>query len=516
MNLCSQNNSSEVPLQVFGQLNQSLLQENAIQNKKVHNSPYYEQILNGNECGEASVFIDKNRNQFCFDTAENKWYLWNGHFWEKDFSNESMSSISEVVEFYHEKIAEIRTEINLAYQMDEEAVAKKLKSVETKFQTRVQQLNTNARRKNILSLAATGKQSLAIKGDVWDRHPMLLACANGVVDLETGQLKDSCPTDYLKTASPTEWQGLNCPAPTWDQFLLQIFDGDAEIVAYLHRLLGYAITGMTTEHVLPVFCGQGRNGKGTIFEVLSRILGDIAKPCGPELLVEVSGLKSGSAASPEIMDLMGRRIAWTSETDGNRTFNMAKVKRLTGNDSLKGRHLFKDLVTFDPTHKLFLLTNSKPHADANDYAFWKRIQLLNFPISFVDDPVKDNERERDPHLMSKLLEEKSGILAWLVRGCLEWQRININPPDKILRDSSEYQAEEDVLGAFIDETCTVGPNNKVSAKVLYDAYKKWAIESGHRPWSLTTFGKKMTMSYPKSQANGVTYYQGISLPLTTP
>ena len=507
---------SKVATNSFNNLNQGLIQDNAMENKEVHNSPYYEQILNDNESGDARIFVKSFKDQFCYDTAECKWYLWAEHFWEKDFSKEALKRVDTVVQFYKDKLAEIRAEINFAFSMGDESLAKKLRYVESNFQTRIRQLNTNARRKSILSLAATGKNSLAIKGDEWDRHPMLLACANGVVDLETGQLKDSCPTDYLKTLAPTEWKGLDCPAPAWEQFLLQIFDNDAEIVAYLHRLLGYSITGMTTEHVLPVFCGQGRNGKGTIFEVLGRILGDIAKPCGPELLVEVSGLKSGSAASPDIMDLMGRRIAWTSETDGNRTFNMAKVKRLTGNDSLKGRHLFKDLVTFDPTHKLFLLTNSKPHADANDYAFWKRIQLLNFPISFVDDPVRDNERPRDPHLMSKLLDERSGILAWLVRGCLEWQRININPPDKILRDSSEYQAEEDVLGAFIDETCAVGPNNKVSAKVLYDAYKKWAIESGHRPWSLTTFGKKMTMSYPKSHANGVIFYQGISLPLTTP
>ena len=507
------NDSSQVnrvASNVFNQLNQGLIQENAMKDKKVHNSPYYEQILNDNENGDAKIFIGNFRNKFCYDTAETKWYLWAGHFWEKDFRRESVGCVDVVVQFYKDKLTEIRAEINLAYQNDDESTARKLKKVEADFQSRIKLLNTNARRNNILSLAATGKDSLAIKGDEWDRHPMLLPCSNGVVDLETGQLKSSSPADYLKTAAPTEWQGLDCPAPTWEQFLLQIFDGDEEIVAYLHRLLGYAITGMTTEHILPVFCGQGRNGKGTIFEVLGRILGDIAKPCSPELLVEFCGSKSGSAASPDIMDLMGRRIAWTSETDGNRSFNMAKVKRLTGNDSLKGRHLFKGMVTFDPTHKLFLLTNNKPHADANDYAFWKRLQLLNFPISFVDDPVKDNERQRDPYLMNKLLGEKSGILAWLVNGCLEWQNINISPPDKVLRSSMEYQAEEDIIGAFINEVCLITPSSKISSTLLYEEYKKWAVDSGHRPLSQTKFGKKMILTYQKLYINGNYFYQGLS------
>ena len=491
---------------------QAVMQDNAMQYKEISNSPLYEKILNGNEVMDARVFTEKSKNKFCYDTAEGKWYNWKGYFWEKDYRNEALDNIEVVVNYYYEKIMELKLYINLAYASNDETAAREYKEIEAKLYTRIKQLNTNNRRKSVLSLAAMGKHSLAIKGDEWDRHPMILACENGVIDLTSGTLKESNPGDYIKCHAPTEWRGLDCPSPVWDNFLLEIFDGNTEIVNYLLRLLGYGITGMTTEHVMPVFYGQGRNGKGTIFEVLGKILGDIAKPCGHELLVELSSSKSGGAASPDIMDLMGRRMAWTSEVDDNRSFNMSKVKRLTGNDSLKGRHLYKDIVTFEPTHKLFLLTNSKPHADASDYAFWKRIQLLNFPISFVDDPVKDNERKRNPNLMQELLREKSGILASLVRGCLEWQRINISPPNQILLDSQEYQLSEDILGIFIDDVCHIGPDMKVSGGELYDAYRKWAADNGHRAWSNARFGKKMTVNYEKYKGNGSVYYRGLSIP----
>lgn len=75
-----------------------------------------------------------------------------------------------------------------------------------------------------------------------------------------------------------------------------------------------------------------------------------------------------------------------------------------------------------------LVTNHKPHANADDYALWKRLILIPFTQAFVDSPRAAHEHQRDAKLAETLRGEASGILAWLVRGCLEWQRDGLKPP----------------------------------------------------------------------------------------
>ena len=130
------------------------------------------------------------------------------------------------------------------------------------------------------------------------------------------------------------------------------------------------------------------------------------------------------------MALRGRRIAWASETNEGRRLDSGRVKLLTGGGFLVGRAPFgKREIAFPQSHTLFLLTNSKPHAPSEDYALWKRLKLLPFAVSFVDDPREPNERKADKGLVDKLKGEAPGVLAWLVRGCLEWQRRELDPPE---------------------------------------------------------------------------------------
>jgi len=129
------------------------------------------------------------------------------------------------------------------------------------------------------------------------------------------------------------------------------------------------------------------------------------------------------------MALKGKRIVWASETGEGRHLNIGKVKWLTGEDTITARAPFaKRQITFSPTHTLFLLTNHKPHITADDYAIWQRVHLVPFNLSFIDEPKTEYERKRDPDLSKKLKEEASGILAWLVRGCLSWRIEGLNPP----------------------------------------------------------------------------------------
>ncbi len=121
--------------------------------------------------------------------------------------------------------------------------------------------------------------------------------------------------------------------------------------------------------------------------------------------------------------------------------------------------------------------------------------------------------------MDKLKAENSGILAWLLRGCLEWQRTGLNPPDIVKAATSEYQAQEDLLGHFIQEMCTTEPNAKVKAGNLYQAYKQWCINNSHKELSGTRFGERIRQKFDATPRTGTgIYYLGIGLlnPISEP
>lgn len=362
----------------------------------------------------------------------------------------------------------------------DQGIIKKIESNRKIILNRIQQLQTVKRKEYILKLARTGDDSLAIRGDEWDKQDMLLGVLNGVIELENGILRPGNPTDYIMTVAPTMFHGLDFPAPIWEKFLLDIFNNDVELVAYIQRLLGYGITGMTNHHVIPIFYGpHGRNGKGTILETMKFALGKITYKTRSEVLLESRYSAARGAADADTLAFRGKRIIWASETGDGRALNAAKLKELCGGDTLNARAPYgKRPVEFSPTHLLILLTNDRPAAPANDDALWERIHLIPFNIRFVDNPHGPNERKADHDLLEKLKAEASGILAWLVRGCIQFKAEGLNPPDSVRFATSEYRTYEDDIGRFILEKCVC--RNDVSEKIsdIYNAYSPWHELSG--------------------------------------
>ena len=156
-----------------------------------------------------------------------------------------------------------------------------------------------------------------------------------------------------------------------------------------------------------------------LVRIKQRVLGRLVATLPAEVLLDQCKGRNAASASPDIMALHGARLAIASETDEGAKISSSRVKLLTGGDRLTGRGLHDRRMTeFLPTHALFLLTNHLPSVSAQDSAFWARAQVLRFPFSYVDNPSGPMDRKRDPHLFEKLSTEASGILAWIVRGCL--------------------------------------------------------------------------------------------------
>jgi len=173
---------------------------------------------------------------------------------------------------------------------------------------------------------------------------------------------------------------------------------------------------------------------------LQRVLGStVGAVSNDVILASHSKCLTPGSAKPHLCALQGKRIVWASETSKGARFDVGQVKFLTGGGDIPARQLYGRDYTFVPSHLLILLTNHKPHADAQDSAFWDRLCPIIFTIRFVDNPTAPHERQKDRALGDTLDVEASGILAWLVRGCLAWQREGLNIPASVLLARREYR-----------------------------------------------------------------------------
>jgi putative DNA primase/helicase len=277
-----------------------------------------------------------------------------------------------------------------------------------------------------------------------------------------------------------------------------------------------AIVGAVYEHVFPILTGpRGRNGKTTIAEGISYALGSLAGPIPAEMLLAVFKSNGSSGPTPDIMALRGLRVAWASETEDGAKVSAAKCKWLTGGDSLTGRYPHDRLpTTFEPSHTLFLLTNFLPHADGLDKAFWERMINIPFEYQFVKnrEPRGENERKAYPHLKEKLRAEASGILAWLVKGCLEWQRIGLSLPPRVIAETENYQQNEDNFTGLIEWCCVIEEDLTIGATELYNAFEKWWKKLvGNFPPKQKKFGGEMRRRFTHDKVGGVYKYFGIEL-----
>ena len=179
----------------------------------------------------------------------------------------------------------------------------------------------------------------------------------------------------------------------------------------------------------------------------------------------------------------------------------------------------EDPWEFQPTHKIVLLTNHRPHVAGTDEGIWRRLRLVPFQVTFWD-PDKhpnadaeglDPDLRQDKRLPDKLAVEVPGILAWLVQGCLDWQRGGLTEPKEVQLATAEYRAAEDVLSQFTGERCVIGPEFRSKLSSLYAAYKAWSEAVGEKPMGSKTFSQALLeQDYRRTTSNGV-WYAGIGL-----
>ncbi len=468
-----------------------------------------------NVVGDAMIFIKLFRDMFIFHVAMNLWLFWVGHYWDIDKKGLALDAVKQVAEVYFREAKKLSKKIKEL--KDDDPAERTLKADRKALNNRGFSLLDLPRALRCLTLAHTGENGLVATGDEFDKAPWLLACENGVIDLKLGDIREGWQSDYLLKHSPVEWAGINAPCPIFEKTLTDIFLGNSPLIKFFQRVLGLALIGMVLLSKLIVLVGKGRNGKTLLMEIVSLALGSLSKSIRPEVLLDQGRVANPSGASPEKVAMIARRILIASETGENGRISTPAAKLLTGDDTTSVRGPYDRFeIEFKPSHTLFLLTNHKPHAPADDFAFWERIILIPFEVSFVDrEPKNENERRANPELKIELEKELPGILAWMVRGCLEYQKTGLEPPVIVTDAVEEYRRDEDTVADFIDDCCVIGAQCSVSATDVYSAFRHWWTNNvSKNPPSQHKFGRWFKKKFESKKTPDVKYF-GVGLLDTT-
>lgn len=353
-----------------------------------------------------------------------------------------------------------------------------------------------------------------ISVDELDANPWLLNCPNGSLDLRTGELRPHRREDNLTKLCPTNFNH-EADSYGWDRFLEGVFGGHSPTIELLQRLAGYFITGDVSEQILPIPWGVGSNGKTTFLTALQEAIGPDYTMAAPASLLTV---KKNEAHPTELADLFGMRFVVASETEDGGRLAESLVKSLTGGDKIRARRMRENFWQFSPTHKLILCTNHKPKVRGADHGIWRRLVLIPFLKQFWNPDKGEtgpDELKQDKGLPAKLKAESEGILAWAVRGCLDWQRGGLRIPESVRAATAEYRSEQDALGRFVSECCLTGQAYRVKFSTLFDALEKWCNDGGDNLPNRRFVGSWLKDNGFKEHANNGRWYLGIAIKAET-
>jgi putative DNA primase/helicase len=435
------------------------------------------------DSANADAFVSEHGRGYLFVAEWESWLAWNGRHWERIGAKGRVlhaAMLTARAAHYRTKgkIAELEAE-----QHQHLLAGKKDEDLDARIKHQRQLLKWFEQSQNASRLEAVARlleTRLVVALRDLDRDPWLLNVANGTIDLRKAELYPHAPADLITQLADVEWDDA-ATCPTWNDFVWESMGGSLELMLYLQRLVGYAITGLTTEHILAFFYGVGRNGKSTFVQAIRSMLGEYACAAPRDLLFED---RHGQRHPEEIARLYGKRLAVCAEVGEHVTVDEAKVKDLTGGDAVSCRRMRENSWDLVPTHTLFLAGNHKPTVRGDDLGIWRRIRLVPWNVT-----VDEGHIDRD--LPAKLAAERSGILRWAVNGCLEWQRLGLVEPEAVLAATREYREESDVLGEFLASYVVFGAKERCAREELRKRYEAWCEESGHRPVGARKLGQRL-------------------------
>jgi len=424
------------------------------------------------------------------------WLFWDGGRWQRDERLFNYTAIREYMRSTSKRLLEW-ADAKAALMENRKEATLFLKWARREAKSLRQAGNIAA----VESLARSNPDLVA-SVDQFDANPMLLGTPGGTIDLTTGKLRKARRDDWITKSCAVTPAPEKTEAPLWNKFLDRIFASDAELISFMQRVFGYALTGSTNEQKL-VFCyGTGSNGKSVCLNTPFDIMGEYAKRAPAVMLLDSGGERHPT----DLAGLHGARLVAGSELPAGKAWNESIIKDLTGGDVITARFMRQDYFEFKPQFTLIIAGNHMPSFRGIDEAIRRRVVLVPFTQTIPPE-------ERDPKLPEKLKREWPAILRWMVEGALEWQKVGLSVPATVQAASADYLDSEDMLGEFIEDHLVQGPGN-VSTAEVYERFCRWQRSSGMtQPWSqkgMTQALRERGFAYGKL-TGGVRGFRGVGL-----
>jgi putative DNA primase/helicase len=457
------------------------------------------------DAGNARRLLEAHGRDVCYHAERNEWLIWDGKRWAIDSKGRKMAGKMKAVlqELRNESLAIIK-ELKPIVKEFGKSLTGEQEKIKAQYIKAKQDYNWSIESESDRHVSGAVRQAAseaAVKVvHDWelDSNLYLFNVQNGTYDLTNDSLREHRREDFNTKLAPVAWD----PRATYDRFdkfLSEIFPGNQDLIDYVQRLLGYCLSGLTTERILPFLIGQGANGKSVLCNVMLRgIFGKEQDGYGMEssfTTFTTSRYSGPDKPRNDLIRMRGKRFVTASESDDPHVkMDTALLKRISGNDDVAVRANFQQETEFTPQAKVFLRMNNEPRILDDTDATWERVKKINFKRQFIED-------EKDPELTEKLLAESSGIINWLLEG---WKLVRMAQQNKqmVLPEPAEvrmategYRQEQSQVARFFAESYQVAHHERepISVEDIYKKYRDWAERQGeHFKKTQASFGTELS------------------------
>jgi P4 family phage/plasmid primase-like protien len=321
--------------------------------------------------------------------------------------------------------------------------------------------------------------------EVLDTNKYLIGFRNGVYDLSLDIFRDAKPDDFISLSTQNFYYAYNWSDPIVieiNSFLRKVFPKQ-DILRYIMKMFASFLDGDIEEQFY-IFTGNGSNGKSKLVELFQMSFGEYVGTLPVSL---ITGKRTpSSSATPELARMKGKRLGVMHESNVSDSINLGLIKAISGGDKMYARALHSDPIEFRPTFQLLLLCNDKPKKiDPYDFAMWRRIVVVNFNSTFIEDPdpEDDTQFKKDINLYKKLTLWKEGFFWILVQYYIELKRHGNPIPEQILFDTNQYRKSNDFVGIFLKLYVerTQYSNDVIYASDLFVKFKTFYVENYQEP-----------------------------------
>lgn len=434
-----------------------------------------------NDTGNAHKFVEMFGNDIRYNVDNKIWMIWNGRYWQYDVSDD----VKNLVEIMAEKMT-----FESASIADMNERLRAIKNIEHVY---------SSAGKEALLKEARHLPGIPVTNADFDRDRYLVCTESGVIDLRTGTISEPKREQMI---SMTTGHGVDMehkPA-RFLRFIDEIFDGDKELIHYVHKAFGYSLTDSTREQCMFILHGDGNNGKSLLLDIIYGALGSYGITSKPQLITDN---KFSTTNSEEVARLKGKRFCAVEEIKEGDKLDEQLVKQLTsGIGKMVARFLYAGSFEFNVTCKIWMATNYEPVIRGTDKGIWRRIVKIPVPTDFTGKEDKD--------LRDKLNQELPQILGWLVEGYRMYMEEGLEQPERIRSATADYRREMDVVQQWIDEYCDVNPSYFERANVLYDNFRAFCMRRDLRT-NQTVFGRNLGKKFRKYNSGTGIVYIGVRL-----